>query len=53
MRLMVIDMCIDRTLGFLAQLGQKKYTLRVRGQWSVVRRQGSVVKSRNNLQTCR
>ena len=27
-------MCIDRTLGFLAQLGQKKYTLRV--QWSVV-----------------
>jgi hypothetical protein len=31
MRLMVIDMCIDRTLGFLAQLGQKKYTLRVRG----------------------
>jgi hypothetical protein len=28
---MVIDMCIDRTLGFLAQLGQKKYTLRVRG----------------------
>jgi hypothetical protein len=31
MRLMVIDMCIDRTLGFWAQLGQKKYTLRVRG----------------------